>query len=136
IGLCRNKDKLYISTVGTDSTYKESKIERLQLPLDINNFKSQLNLLYSSSENDPGTLNCTYSDAYLFFPHKLKDGPYTEIAALYSHFKELIVITELKFATQLVELDDKLLVPHNDKIFVLKGEIDTSIIDQLKPSKA
>ena len=56
----------------------------------------------------------------------------SEVATLNILTRELKLITQVKSATQLLNMDGKIILPLNGKYYLLEGE-DTSLSDHLKP---
>ena len=136
IELCQKNKKIYIIRYGLDhiaqaTTIREVNPEKLDY--------TQSRLIYSSSKNDIGQMVCQISKDSIFFIKNVsdqKDDLLYEVAQLNIKSKEIKIISDVSFATQLLEMDGNLLLPYNGNYRVLLGENNMTQFDLLKTSSS
>jgi hypothetical protein len=97
-----------------------------------------ISTLYESPKTDIGNIQCNLPDNNIYFIQRIFKGQaqdYYEAVQLDLTTKNIKVLSDLKFTTQLVTMDDKLLTPYNGKHYVLKGKSDMTQFDLLQPKK-
>lgn len=120
--LCLKKDNIIFGRFGFDGSSLGSQI--YSIPMEKISFEKR-KAIYSSKLNDPGNMECNNAPKYIYFIKNLtvKNGKESyEVASLKLGRNRLRVISDVKFATQVVNMDGRLLVPYRGKYFVLKGE--------------
>ncbi len=124
------KDKLYVMTYGFDPLEKGSQIRIL----DIEKNQITPQSLYSSQENDIGTLICEFKD-HLFFIKTFRSEAgkltYDAYKVALKDNKESSRVSQIDFATSLIKMDEMLILPYQNKFFLLKGENILTEADQL-----
>ena len=95
-------------------------------------------LLYQSSFNDLGQLDChAQADKVYFIKNttdKADDGRY-EVASLTLSSKKVDVLSDLNFATQMINLDGRILIPYRGQYYVIIGDSDLTEEDRLSPKE-
>ena len=136
IELCQKNKKIYIIRYGLDSIAKATTIREISHEkLDY----TQSKLIYNSSKNDIGQMVCQISKDSIFFIKNVSDQKGNllyEIAQLNTKNKEIKIISDVSFATQLLEMDGNLLLPYNGNYRVLLGENNMTQFDLLKTSSS
>ena len=132
IKLCLNKPRLYIWESSTNSLSPGTRITYVPT----NRLKAdQQAFVYQSPNNDLGSLKCTLGNDALYFIKTFKDtsGKYT-FDAVKHHLKteKTQVISDIKFATGLITIDGKLLLPYQGKTYTLLGQNNMTQFDLLK----
>lgn len=130
--ICLNEDSLYLAETGLDPIDSGTQINIINSKtLDFSKPKS----LYVSEENDLGSFICNYSKDYIYFIKTLRDN---SNKLTYDAFqinvenKEAKRLSEIHFASSLILMDQKLLLPYQDKYFIIKGVGDMTKFDRLK----
>ncbi len=122
IEFCKKDSTLLIGVFGTDPSKRGSQIFRL--PLQTVDFK-KLESIYKSELNDIGNIECDHKEESFYFTKNVTEAGKKEafeIAKMNLKNKELKIITDLTYATELINLDGRLLVQYRGKFYVLKGE--------------
>jgi len=132
IEICLSDDKLYIGNYGLDPLTKGSSISYLEpSKLDMETKK----VLYQSTENDLGSLKCNLGKDKIYFIKKSRSelGKVTFDAAQFdTKTKDIEMLSDIRFATSLVVMDGKLLLPYQNKHYVIKGSNNLTDFDKLK----
>lgn len=129
--LCLNGNKVYISEVGLDPLTKGSTI--FELSSQNLNFK-EAKPIYTSQENDLGSLKCNIKDGFLHFIKTFRSstGKLTYDAYKFDIEKKSGKrVSNINFATNLIKMDDKLILPYQDKYFILEGENNLTEFDKI-----
>ncbi len=132
IEFCKKNKKIYIMRYGLDSLEKSTTIREVN-PEKLDYTKSKA--IYSSDKNDIGQISCQVSTDSIFFIKNVSDQEgnlFYEVARLNTKSKEIKIISDVSFATQLLEMDGNLLLPHNGNYKVLLGENNMAQFDLLK----
>lgn len=132
IALCRLEEFLVIQEIGTQMSNDGSSIHTLSInSLDID----QLNTIYQSKYNDLGSLLCDSEDNLIYFVKKTKAQTGRRTSDVYSlspSSQEIERQTNFRFVTEIIQMDQSLLVPFRDNIYVLKGQSDYTSMDLLQ----
>lgn len=129
--LCLNGDNLFIMEFGLDPLTKGTSIYQLD-PKKLS-FKDA-KVIYSSEENDLGSLKCNVNSENLYFIKTFRSstGKLTYDAFKFDlKEKKGKRISDIKFATNLIIMDTKLLLPYQDKYFILEGENNLTDFDKI-----
>lgn len=122
IEFCKRDNDLYIGVFGTAPSRKTSDIFSLNTkPL---NFK-KLNTLYSKKDGDLGNLVCDHKKGLIYFTKNTtpKNGKESyDIATLDTKTKKVNIVSDLTYATEVINLDGRLVIPYRGNFFVLHGE--------------
>ncbi len=124
IELCKYKNNLFIGVFGLDNIYKGSHIIKEGI---LNNKK---NIIYSSKLNDIGNIICNKNDIIYFIKRTNKDRMQYEVVGLYNN--KVNILSDLLYATQIIDMDGKILLPFNGEYYVIEGKSDTSKVDLIK----
>lgn len=130
--LCLDKEELYFGEFGLDTMYSGSSISRMQAKtIDF----SKRDLLYESKLNDVGNLHC--QDHLLFIQNLTKKRGKTayEVVELSKRDKRIREVSDVNFASHIINMDGVKLLPHLGKYYVLKGKGDFTKTDRLKKVK-
>jgi len=130
--LCMNKEKVFILETSLDPITRGTKIISLSKS-ELENSKE--NQIYSSEENDIGGMICQHNDENIYFVKTIRSesGKLTyEAAEVNITSKKVNILSDIDFATSLILMDNRILLPYQDKFFVLKGESNLLNFDKLK----
>ena len=92
-------------------------------------------ILYQSTENDLGSLKCNLDKDKIYFIKKSRSelGKVTFDAAQFdTKTKDIEMLSDIRFATSLIVMDGKLLLPYQNKHYVIKGSNNLTDFDKLK----
>jgi hypothetical protein len=132
IEICLQGNELIVGEFGLDPTSSKSSIWSVPInPLDFN----QRTTYYESEQNDIGNLICTISNEHIYFVKNIgqeKGRETFEAAKLTKKTKKTEIISDVTYATQIVDIDGNLLLPHQGKFYVLLGEHNMTQFDLLK----
>lgn len=129
IEMCYNK-QIYLMTYALDALSKKTTIQTI----DKKTYQLNPNPLYESKENDIGSLVCDYDDKSLFFVKTFRssEGKITYDAVKQDlKNKKITRLSEILFATSVVRMDKMLLLPYQDKFYILEGENILTEADRL-----
>jgi hypothetical protein len=134
IEICVNEKFLYLLTTGLKDSSLGTQIVRY--PKDKLKAPAR-EQVYLSDKNDIGNLFCDADPNRIFFiknTAEQKGEVSHEVAEilLNKNFK-LNLLTQLKYATQMVNLDGRIIVPFRGNYFVAHGDRDLTIDDKLSP---
>lgn len=132
--ICTNNEHLYILTTGLQDSSLGTEIVRYPK----GNLKAPAReQVYVSDKNDIGNLFCEVDSGRLFFiknTAKNKNEVSHEVAEILLDEKfKLNLLTQLNYATQLINLDGRIIVPFRGEYFVAHGDQDLTIDDKLSP---
>ena len=127
IELCYNSGYLFVGQFGKISSKVGSTISVMRS--DKIDFGKR-DIIYDSSLNDIGNIVCEYDNKKIFFS-KASDKSSNDIYSLEVATKSLTKLTDLGFATQILNMDGKLLVPSRGGYYVIFGEDNLANIDRL-----
>ncbi len=122
VEFCNNGQELIIGVFGTSISKQGSQI--YTLPIKDLNFK-KLTSIYKSKLNDIGNIECDHDEKIFYFSKNItpknKKQLY-EIAKIDIKTKKVEIVSDLTYATELINLDGRLLIQHRGNYYVLKGE--------------
>lgn len=125
--LCYIDQHLYLGQFGKISSKTGSQISVMKTDkLDF----SKRDIIYESPLNDVGNILCDYDKKKIFFSKEMTPGAH-EIVSLDVISKEISALTDLGFATQVMNMDGRLLVPARGAFYVIFGEDNLANIDRL-----
>ena len=129
--ICLNQNHLIIGLFGIHFSKTGSSITSAQLPLQ--DFSKSDNI-YVSQLNDLGHLVCDFDKENIVFIKNYGsiNSPAYDIANLNSLTKVITPLTELKTATNILNIDGTLLIQEKGKYYVVKGDVDYKNNDTLK----
>lgn len=136
IDFCRIDDNLYIGEFSYDGVDRGSSI--MKVPIFNNkNFKSFISI-YQSQLPDIGHITC--SNDSLFFIKTLKynskiNARVSEAVEVDLKENKVKILTDLKYVTNIVNMDGMILIPFRNRYYVGKGESVLNA-DSLKGKKA
>ncbi|MCF8057950.1 MAG: hypothetical protein K9K67_01530 [Bacteriovoracaceae bacterium] len=130
--VCINGEDVYWGEFGLDPLTKRSQIRTLKTNnLDFKNSQ----VIYQSEENDLGQIVCELNDESIYFIKTFRNniGKLTYDAFKVSpNSKKGEKISDLKFVTNLFLMDKKLLLPYQDKYYILEGKNNLTEFDKIK----
>ncbi len=93
-------------------------------------------LLYQSALNDLGQIDCHADPTKVYFikntSEKSDDARY-EVASVTLQTKKIDVLSDLNYATQMINLDGRILIPYRGQYYVIIGDSDLTEEDRLSP---
>lgn len=123
IEACLIGDNIYLGEFSYDFMNKGSSIYKIPI-FGNSNFKKKTNI-YSSQLDDLGNMTCNKDEIYfiktLDFNKELNIKK-SEVALLNLKSNEIKVITDFNYVTNIVNMDQIILIPFRDKYFVAKGK--------------
>lgn len=134
IEICTQKGFLYIMTAGTldnnsGTILSSYPVDKLKAP--------ERKTIYESVKNDLGNMICEAESNKIFFiknTANLKNETAHEVAQInLEKNNELSVLTQLKYATQLINLDGRIIIPYRNDYFVAQGDHQLTVDDKLAP---
>ena len=127
--LCFSGENLFFGEFGVNELYSGSIISKLKAKaLDF----SKREILYESRLNDIGNIHCEGSLMFVknLFTERKKLA--YEVVELNILDKKIKTISDINFASHIIDMDGVLLMPHLGKYYVLKGKGDFTKNDRLK----
>ncbi|MBT3234888.1 MAG: hypothetical protein HN353_02960 [Bdellovibrionales bacterium] len=136
IEICRNGTDLFIGQFGRTSSYQGSTIWKMDVTRSV--FDNS-RIIYRSKLNDIGNIICNIPGANIHFISDISRNNQRErfeAVSLHTtnHNSKKIVLSDIKEAGQLLNLDGRLLLPFNGKLYVLLGTNSSTITDALEES--
>jgi hypothetical protein len=132
IELCKNDSHLFVAEFGYNNSPRGSIIAKVALK----NFNiDRAEIVYQSRQNDFGNIVCEFKQDHLFFIKNISKigGRIESEVNAFNHIKKSSrVISDLKYVSQLIFMDGRLLVPFRGDYYVLEGETDLTKVGQLK----
>lgn len=129
IELCKSQDQYYLGEFSYDDADRGSLISTISPE------SFSFTTLYKSPDNDLGNMVCR-SDKIFFIKTLAEDKTYnikdTDVAELNTKSTEVRLLTNIEKATQLIDMDGRVLLPFRDTVFVVQGTNDLSNTDQIK----
>ena len=132
IEVCKKKGKVFIGRFGLDPINSASEI-RWMPANDLNITQSKG--LYLSKKNDLGHMICDIKGDFIYFVKNESTNQgkvYYEVAQLNINNGKTKIISDVKFATRIINMDGKLLIPYNGRYLVPLGENNMSQFDLLR----
>lgn len=131
IEVCENQDHIFIGEFpyrNVDGEVIISMVEKSKFDI------SKRTILYTSKSNDIGNIICDYEKGKISF---IKDigKEKTELAEINISNKEIKILSDLDHVTSVINLDQRLLIPHYGKTYLVKGENNIPLIDTLEIPK-
>lgn len=130
--LCQDKTYLAIGEFPYDDIARSSKILRIKLSGSTN--LAGFETLYSSSDSDLGNMVCRENEVYFVktLVHNRKiNFKQTEAVKLDLKTTQVTTVTDLSTVSQLVSMDNRILIPFRGDFYVLEGEANLTE-DKLK----
>lgn len=131
--LCLNETHLFVLEAGINSSSLGTKLYRYPKN-DFSTAKRQT--IYQSQRNDIGNLVCDVDEKLIYFIKNTSstyDVSTFEVAQLNLENEKVQELTNLRYVTQIVNLDGRLLIPYRGIYYVLRGESDLTLDDRLAP---
>jgi len=131
IEICLKGNKLFLAEYGLDPLTSGSSISYFKtkkLSLDTQT------PIYQSEENDIGSLKCNFDDhsIYIVKTARSENGKITyDAVEINVDTKNIQNLSDIHFVTSLVVMDGKLLIPYQNKHYVIKGASNLTKFDQL-----
>ena len=119
IELCFHK-KLHMGIFTMDNAKTGSNIR--EIPLDSLDFSSD-NVIYRSGSDDIGNMICNLEDDRLYFIQNQSDHKGREVfeaVELSLEDKKIKVLSDLQYASQIIQMDGMPLLPYRGKFYILK----------------
>ncbi|MEX0798704.1 MAG: hypothetical protein WD025_04640, partial [Bacteriovoracaceae bacterium] len=123
IEACFEEQNLYVGEFVRGKRQGGSKI--LKIPLYNNQDFQSFKVLYQSQQGDLGNMVC--QDDKIFFIKTLSYNQElnlkeTEVASLSLKTGEVEILSNLKYVTQLVDMDGSVMAPYRSQYYIVKGE--------------
>jgi hypothetical protein len=131
LDICVNKNDLYI---WESSHNEETKGTRITSIPKRKFAISEQKFVYQSKENDIGSLKCEFNDGNIYFIKTIQSSTgkkYYEAARHAIKQEKTHILSSLKFATSLIVMDKRLLIPYQGKFYTLLSNGDTTKLDAL-----
>lgn len=132
IELCKNNDHLFVAEFGFNNSPRGSIIAKVALK----NFNiDRADIVYQSRQNDFGNIVCGFKQDHLYFIKNISKigGRVESEVNAFNHIKKSSrIISDLKYVSQLIFMDGRLLVPFRGDYYVLEGDTDLTKVGQLK----
>ncbi len=131
IEMCENKTHIFIGEFpyrNVDGEVIISMVEKSKFDI------SKRTILYSSKSNDVGNIICNYEDNKISFIKDTGNGK-TELAEIDTKTKESKILSDLGHVTSVINIDQRLLIPHYGKTYLVKGENNIPLVDSLEIPK-
>jgi hypothetical protein len=132
IELCKNKTHFFVAEFGFNNSPRGSIIAKTALK-DFNIDRAEI--VYQSRQNDFGNIICNFKQDHLYFIKNISKigGRFESEVNAFNHIKKASrIISDLKYVSQLIFMDGRLLVPFRGDYYVLEGDTDLTKIGQLK----
>ncbi len=131
LDICANDKHLYIWESSHNEETKGTRIT--SIPKDKFTINEQ-KFIYQSKQNDIGSLKCEFNDGNLYFIKTIQNSTgkkYFEAARHAIKQDKTHMMSSIKFATSLVVMDKRLLLPYQSKFYTLLSNGDTTKLDSL-----
>ncbi|MBG07141.1 MAG: hypothetical protein CME68_00145 [Halobacteriovoraceae bacterium] len=119
--ICENNKFVYLGVFPLNKEEKESSIYLLKKS---DHFKFPPKIIYKSSSNDIGNIECNFNKDFIYFIKNFESEDKKEsfeIVKLNLKNTNLIKITDMKFATNIITMDKKLLTIKDGDYYLLEG---------------
>lgn len=125
IELCTFKNRLYLGEFGLNGINNGSQITELKLETSLNYAKGRV--LYESPHSDYGSLICFLPTHKLYFIKVFPQGKsyyeyFSEAVELDPLTKQIRPISSEQNVTQIIEMNGRILIPHQGKFLIAKGD--------------
>ena len=125
IELCKMNEQLYMGKFSLNGIDLGSQIIELNLKNKLNYSKGRI--IYESSHNDYGNLICSSKKQKIYFIKSIPVGKshyeYTsDVVKLDPKKKDITHLTKQQNITQIIEMDNRILIPYNGKFLIAEGE--------------
>lgn len=123
IELCLAPKHLYVGVFGIDDIEKGSKI----IEFERKNISFKKNkIIYFSELNDLGHIICSQKEGIYFVKNvsQKKGKDLYEVALLNKGAKKAKIISNVKYATNIIEMDGMIFLPFRNKYYIIKGRQD------------
>jgi hypothetical protein len=123
LNFCRIDDSLIVGEFSYDSVSHGSSIYKI--PLYANKAFSEVSQIYTSDLDDVGNLVCSKSNLYFIKTinqNKMLNTKTTEVVKLDLKTNKTSILTDLRYVTNIVNMDGTILIPFRDKYFVAEGK--------------
>ncbi len=121
IELCLKENNLLVGQFSYPTLKRGSSISRMKI--DASGTATSAEVIYSSVMEDPGNIICNTSNDKIYFVKAISKGEsvYTEVAEINIKTKQLAIVSDLKYVAQVISMDQRILIPFQDKFFVIAG---------------
>ncbi len=135
ISLCYYNKKFYVSLTNVEKGQESSEISLLDVTQKT--IWNDRKILYTSQLNDPGHIACKIDENIIYFSKNLSTAKKDrfEIVEFDPRIKKEKILTDLEYATHLIEMDGRLLAPFRGKFYVLLGDSNLKNIDIINQVK-
>lgn len=120
IEICQNDNSLFIGIFGLNRSYTNSTI----LKYDIKNIvTAKEEIIYTSNKNDYGQMVCNFDSEFLYFikNYSTEKKDRHEVTEINIPTKAVTRISNIQYATSLINMDGLLLMPFRGEYFIVKG---------------
>ena len=123
VDYCILDKKLYVGEFSFGDIENSSKI--VEIPLFNNEGFKNYKVIYQSQQSDIGNMNC--SDGVIYFIKTLSYNKklnlkHTEIAAYDIESAGTKILSNLKYVTQIIQIDDMIVTPFRGEYYLIKGD--------------
>lgn len=133
---CLMDKKLYIGEFSFGDIPNPSKI--VEIPLYNNEHFKNSNILYQTQQSDIGNMNCMNNKIFFIKTLSYNKGlnlKSSEVAMYDLKENKTTVLSDLKYVTQIIRLDDLLVAPFRGEYYLVQGEANL-IQDGIKKDEA
>jgi hypothetical protein len=131
IELCLFNDQLYIAEFSINSASPSTTISSAKR-YDVDSAKRRI--IYESNKDDLGNMLCSIEENSLYFIKNTTESGKVlkyEAAHLNVTSKKIKILSNVNYATSIINMDGRLILPYREKLYVLLGEHNLATIDQL-----
>lgn len=131
IELCENDDTIFMGEFPYQNVEGEviiSKIEKSKFDI------AKRDILYTSKTNDIGNILCNYEGGKIAFIKEVGAGK-TELAEIDLATKNIKILSDLGHVSSAINIDQRLLIPHYGKTYLVKGDNNIPLVDTLETPK-
>ncbi|MBF0312607.1 MAG: hypothetical protein HQK50_01570 [Oligoflexia bacterium] len=126
IELCLQDKNLVVGEFSSPDVPSSSGSEISTLDVSKTTAFLQMKSLYLSTKSDPGNIECQNSKKLIYFIQNQSLGEglelQAELVALHPDTKEVKLISDLKNVTQVLNIDDRILIPFQGDFYIAAGE--------------
>ncbi len=123
IELCLDNNKLYVGHFGIGKRNQSSTIQVIDKITNITMKNSRK--IYHSDLNDIGNIICSMADNNLYFVKSLKTSSgkiNNEIVSIEPVSGKISILTDLKYASQVINIDGRLICPFRGQYYLVIGK--------------